>query len=266
MITKIEPHPCLDHLIDYYWVDKNNSGIFKILPDGSSSIIFTIGSPFSILVTGGTKKTFNTNALIGAQKKYFVLSKDIDTYLIGVKFKQGEAFHFLKKPMKQFTDKIINLNDVFNVDTNSLGEVLVKAENEDEIRKILNYFFFINVESLICESKVVDSVIEKVRVSKTALLIKDLCESENISNKHLISLFNKKVGISPKLLYRINKFLKVIEILQDNTVVNWSQIAYECHYYDQAHLINEFKKFSSLSPNEYLENENAVGLRIKLTS
>jgi len=211
-----------------------------------------------------TNKTINNDILIGVQKKYFVISKDVDNYLIGVKFKQGEAYHFFKKPMLQFTNKFINLKDVFNTDTDALGEVLVRAENEDEIRKILNYFFFINVESLICESKVVDSVIQKVNVSSTALLIKDLCESENISNKHLISLFNKKVGLSPKLLYRINKFLKVIEILQTRTVVSWSQIAYECHYYDQAHLINEFKKFSGLSPNEYLENENAVGLRVKL--
>ena len=264
MITKIEPHPCLDHLIEYYWVDKNNSGSFIIFPDGSSSIIFSIGSSFSVLVDDGSKKTINNDILIGVQKKYFVLNKDINSYLIGVKFKQGEAYHFFKKPMLQFTNKFINLNDVFTVETSALGEVLVKAENEDEIRKILNYFFFINVESLISESKVVDSVIQKVKVSSAALLIKDLCESENISNKHLISLFNKKVGLSPKLFYRINKFLKVIEILQNETVINWSQIAYECHYYDQAHLINEFKKFSSLSPNEYLENENAVGLRVKL--
>jgi len=266
MITKIEPHPCLDYLIDYYWVDKNDSGSFIILPDGSSSIIFSIGSPFNVLIDETTEKTINHDVLIGVQKKYFVLSKGVDTYLIGVKFKQGEAFHFFKKPMLQFSNKIINLNDVFSVDTNSLEEVLVKAKNDDEIRKILNYFFFVNVESLICESKVVHSVIQKVKVSGTALLIKDLCVSENISNKHLISLFNKKVGISPKLLYRINKFLKVIEILQVSNRVNWSQIAQDCHYYDQAHLINEFKKFSSLSPNEYFENKNAIGLRIKIES
>ena len=265
MITKIEPHPCLDYLIDYYWVDKNNEGNFKILPDGSSNIILTIGSEVSFLTAKESKINIEGDVLIGVQKKYYILSKDANAYLIGVKFKQGEAYHFFKKPMLQFTDKIVKLVDIFNADTNSLKEVLIKAQNEDEIRKILNYFFFINVESLICDSKIVDSVIQKVNVSKKALLIKDLCESENISNKHLISLFNKKVGISPKLLYRINKFKKVIEILEDNTNVNWSQIAYEYHYYDQAHLINEFKKFSGVSPNEYLENKNAVGLHIKLS-
>jgi len=80
----------------------------------------------------------------------------------------------------------------------------------------------------------------------------------------LISLFNKKVGLSPKLLYRINKFKKVIDLLQGNKKVNWTEVAYECNYYDQAHLINEFKRFSGLSPTEYLENENAIDLRVKL--
>jgi len=264
MITKIHPHPCLDHLIDYYWIEKKGSYKTKVLPDGSLSIIFNIGGEIGITDTDGNENMYSADLIIGTQKKYFILEMKEDANVVGVKFKQGEAYHFLKKPMLQFTDKIVKLNDIFNTDTNSLCEVLVKAQNEDEIRKILNYFFFINVESLICDSKIVDSVIQKVNVSKSALLIKDLCESENISNKHLISLFNKKVDISPKLLYRINKFKKVIELLQDNTNINWSQIAYECHYYDQAHLINEFKNFSGVSPNEYLKNKKANGLYIEV--
>ena len=71
--------------------------------------------------------------------------------------------------------------------------------------------------------------------------------------------------MSPKVLHRINKFIKVIDLLQKQALINWPQIANECQYYDQAHLINDFKTFSGLSPKKYYENENATGLRVRLT-
>ncbi len=52
--------------------------------------------------------------------------------------------------------------------------------------------------------------------------------------------------------------------MQKQSCVNWPEIAYECQYYDQAHLINEFKSFSGLSPKKYFENENAKGLRVEV--
>ncbi|MFK5856626.1 MAG: helix-turn-helix domain-containing protein [Bacteroidota bacterium] len=265
MITKIHPHPCLDHLIEYYWIEKNGSSSVRVLPDGSTSIIFNIGGEIRITDSNGNKKTYTDNLIIGAQKKYIVLQTIKQTNIIGIKFKQGEAFHFFNIPMAQFTDGIANLSDVLTDENNTLGKGLINASTEDEVARILDYYFFINVEAQTSASVVVKSVINKVQASESPVLIKDICETENISNKHLISLFNKKVGLSPKLLYRINKFTKVIELLQVKTNVNWPQIAYECNYYDQAHLINEFKNFSGLLPSEYYKNKNAIGLRVLLS-
>jgi AraC-like DNA-binding protein len=33
---------------------------------------------------------------------------------------------------------------------------------------------------------------------------------------------------------------------------DWSRIAAECGYYDQPHLVHEFRRLSGLTPNEYL--------------
>lgn len=264
MITKIHTHPCLDHFIDYYWVEEKKRSKVKILPDGSTSIIIVIDGELGILDYKGNKKKYTNTIILGATKKIIIVNKSKNTNLVGVKFKQGEAYHFFKKPMRQFTDKIIRLSNVFTNETDSLKDALLNAANNDEIRKILNNYFFRNVEAIIGETKIVTSIIRKVNISTKPLLIKDLCKSEKITNKHLISLFKKRVGLSPKLLYRINKFKKVIYAINDSKNVNWSQIAYECHYYDQAHMINEFKKFSGLSPENYLENNNAKGFRIKV--
>ncbi len=263
MITKISPHPCLEKTIDYYWIEKSGSSNVKILPDGTTSIIFNIGSPITFADSVGDSKKLSDNLIIGTHKKYYVIKEKTDTHIVGIKFKQGGAYNFFKLPMMQFSNKIVNLTDILNGETEQLRGKLMGAGDDEAIRKILDYYFLIKVDLLEGAYNVVDSAINEVKAEGAPVSIKNFCESENISNKHLISLFNKKVGLSPKLVHRINKFIKVIELLQKKRNVNWPEIAYECQYYDQAHLINEFKSFSGLSPKKYFENENASGLRVE---
>jgi AraC-like DNA-binding protein len=263
MITKITPHPCLEKTVDHYWVERSGSSNVKILPDGTTSIIFNIGSPITFEDAVGGAKKLSDNLIIGTHKKYYVIKENNDTHIVGIKFKQGGAYNFFKLPMMQFSNKIVNLTDVLNGETEKLRGKLVAANDDEAIRKILDYYFLIKVDRLEEAYSVVDSAIKEVNVDGAPLSIKDFCETANISNKHLISLFNKKVGLSPKLVHRINKFKKVIELLQRKRSVNWPEVAYECQNYDQAHLINEFKSFSGLSPKKYFENENATGLRVE---
>ena len=262
MITKIDPHPCLNKTIEYYWIEKNGVSSVKILPDGTTSVIFNIGSPINISDNQGDYAELSNNLIVGAHKKYYLIKESTETHLIGIKFKQGGAYHFLKLPMMEFSDKIINLHDVLNGESERLREMLVEAKSEEQIRILLNQYFLKKVDIKSKSSDIVDYAIANVKVNGSPTSIKDLCESANISNKHLITLFNQKVGFPPKLIHRLNKFIKVIELIQQKNQVNWPEIAFECNYYDQSHLINDFKGFSGLSPKNYYENENAHGLRV----
>jgi len=262
MIEKISPHPSIGRIVDYYWIEKDTSGKVKILPDGTLSLLFNLGKPITIIDTNGEHKKLDSNLVIGAHKKFYSLLKDRKSHLIGVKFKQGGAYHFFKFPVVQFSNKIVNLNDILNGESEQLRDILNEAGNATEISKVLDRYFLMKVDLLNGAFDIVDFAINKVKANGSPALIKNLCEAANISNKHLISLFNEKVGLSPKLIHRINKFIKVIELIKEQSQVNWSEIAYQCHYYDQAHLINDFKSFAGTSPKKYHENDLAFGLRI----
>jgi AraC-like DNA-binding protein len=41
-------------------------------------------------------------------------------------------------------------------------------------------------------------------------------------------------------------------VLQFNPHIDLTQLAFECGFYDQSHLIKEFKTFSGYTPAEYL--------------
>ncbi len=262
MITKITPHVCLSNFIEYYWIERDEANSVKILPDGTTSILFNLGEPLDIANNGSTNKNISYDLIIGAHKNHYTIHQNADSHIIGIKFKQGGAFHFFNTPMKEFSHQIINLHDVLNGESEKLRYKLLEAKNQEDIQRTLDHYMIIKTGFTNKSSMLVDSVINKVKVSDLPNKIEDLSNTAKISHKHLITLFNQIVGLSPKLVHRLNKFTKVVDTIQDRNQVNWPQIAYECHYYDQAHLINDFKSFSGISPKKYFDNEKAVGLRV----
>lgn len=264
MITKLIPHPCLNKTIDYYWIEKEKTSNVKILPDGSTSILMNMGGPISITNENTEYLNLNNDLIVGTHKKYYIIHRNPETHLIGIKFKQGGLYHFFNHPVAQFSDRVVNLSDVMKVEAEQLRFVLSRASETDEIRIKLNQFFLKRVVTQSKCSDIVEFAVNNLRVNESTSTVRNLCETSQISNKHMISLFNQKVGLSPKIIHRINKFTKVIELLQVKKPKTWPEIAFECQYYDQAHLINEFKGFSGMSPKIYLDNEHANGLRISI--
>jgi AraC-like DNA-binding protein len=59
------------------------------------------------------------------------------------------------------------------------------------------------------------------------------------------------VGLSPKSLARVHRFRGALALLDKaNGEVPWTELADACGFYDQSHLINEFRRFTGFSPVE----------------
>ena len=73
------------------------------------------------------------------------------------------------------------------------------------------------------------------------------------SRKHLIARFRDQVGLPPKLLARILRFQRVLRRIDAApTLPRWADVAADCGYFDQAHLIREFREFSGSTPSDFL--------------
>ena len=94
--------------------------------------------------------------------------------------------------------------------------------------------------------------VHQLQFSPQFLAIRDLAEQIGITQKHLITQFEKVVGLRPKSFARVAKFNRVLKTIEETKQVEWTSIAYECGYYDQAHFIKEFHTFSGLNPSTYL--------------
>jgi AraC-like DNA-binding protein len=74
-----------------------------------------------------------------------------------------------------------------------------------------------------------------------------------LSARRFIELFRREVGVSPKTFCRIVRFQGALQRIAVASSPNFVRLALDCGYYDQAHLIHDFKDFTGLTPTAFLE-------------
>jgi AraC-like DNA-binding protein len=73
-----------------------------------------------------------------------------------------------------------------------------------------------------------------------------------VSERHLRRVFRESIGMSPKEFARLARFRRAIRAAREDSRPNWATIAAETGYYDQSHLIEEFRSIAGVAPRAFL--------------
>lgn len=78
-----------------------------------------------------------------------------------------------------------------------------------------------------------------------------------VSERHLRRVFREAVGMSPKEFTRLARFRHALRIAREDSL-SWAAIAAATGYYDQAHLIEEFRAIAGVTPRALLSELGAA--------
>jgi AraC-like DNA-binding protein len=73
-----------------------------------------------------------------------------------------------------------------------------------------------------------------------------------VSERHLRRVFRETVGVSPKAFARLTRFHRALYAARQDARAGWASIAAAAGYYDQAHLIAEFRAIAGVTPRALL--------------
>lgn len=74
-----------------------------------------------------------------------------------------------------------------------------------------------------------------------------------IGERRLQQLFQAQVGMSPRRYGRLARLHRCLRRLRGETAPDWAALALDCGFYDQSHLVNEFRALCGVTPVDYLE-------------
>lgn len=157
----------------------------------------------------------------------------------------------LNHSMKDIIEQEVPLTEIISVD----DTVIEKIANEKDFYGRIRLFKEMIGSTLFTydsSSNLVRYALNKIYSSKGNVNINQLAVETGYSTRYLRKQFEECVGISPKLFSQIVRFQHSLYMLiKRNNYTIWD-VVNENGYYDQAHLINEFKKFGYLTPGKVL--------------
>jgi len=171
--------------------------------------------------------------------------------LLGVAFTARGAFPWLGERMDGLSDRIIALADAIGDGALSLRERLLNTASLPERFRIVERWLLARLKPRTIVHPAMRWAVDQIASSGGRVGIEELAVKTGFTRKHLGNLFKQQVGLSPKSLARVHRFRGALALLDGaNGQVPWTALADQCGYYDQSHLINEFRRFTGFSPLE----------------
>ncbi len=95
------------------------------------------------------------------------------------------------------------------------------------------------------------------RRAKGAISAGVLARALGVSERHLYRCFQDEVGTSPKDISRRLRFLAAVTLADSAPVPDWAGIAAEAGFFDQSHMIRDFKAMCALTPRAVFSERRA---------
>ncbi|WP_057938613.1 helix-turn-helix domain-containing protein [Algoriphagus resistens] len=241
--NQISPHSDLADYIDTFWtVEGLGQQLEKqsILPDGCVDLIFNLGEDCKTTngrLTMQSGKTYLVGTMTAFQESFL----DSTTKLTGVRFKPAAFSSFYKfTPLSEITDKTIEFDQVLSPEIHKVAQHSVSYLNA----------YFLN--GLTNARHNLFNVVNDIQTANGQISIDTLAKRNYTTGRQLERSFKKHIGISPKEFANIVRFRVALSKIKHNKQrKSLLDIAFDCGYYDHAHLTNEIKRYTGLAPSRF---------------
>ncbi len=259
MIHKLHfPQPPLSQFVENMWLVEGFATDYtreKILPDGAIELIIDLDTQPKSIFADEASESFRTVKkawISGERTRYIVIGAESNQSMVGIRFRPGGAYPFFGFPISELSESVTELDLIWGSLVDEIRDQLLGIKNPDERLLRLESFLLCQARRSLEANRLITFAVHQLQHSPQFLAIRDLASTIGITQKHLISQFEKVVGLRPKSFARVCKFQKVINLIEQEKQIEWVAIASDCGYYDQAHFIHEFQTFSGLNPSTYL--------------
>jgi AraC-like DNA-binding protein len=237
------PGPRLARWVHCFWVlEGTGPALDAILPDGRMEMVLHFGEPFR-----GQPRSF----LVGQQRRPVEVEPIGRVGVMGVRFRPGGACAFLGFPQHEATDRMIPLDAIWGVA--ELEEQVAEARSDSDRVASVEGFLLGRLRERWTAPAALEAAVARIFASRGSLTVEELAAGRP---RQLGESFRQIVGISPKLLSRLVRFQEVLRRMAGR---RWVWTALECGYYDQAHLIRDFREFAGQSPGVYAAGRHPLG-------
>jgi AraC-like DNA-binding protein len=244
------PHPLLAAHVACVWAARAPAAAHthRVLPDNCVDILWQDGGQQGFAVG-----MMSSSILVASARPVLTLA---------VRFKPGMAGVFLAAPLQALTDQRADIDLLWGrSDADRLADALWADAAPERARLALIERELLrrlraghaNAARPAGSLALVRQALSALESSGGDVRVEQLAAELGVSRQHLAVQFRQHVGLSPKLFARICRFRLATAALKTAPAgsPDWAQLALECGYFDQSHLIHDFQALAATTPERF---------------
>ena len=252
------PAPPLDAFLAFLWFAESEPRPFaleRVLPSGTAQLIVNLKEDRTRVYHpesgNGSMTACCGTVLSGISTRYCVIDTAEQECVAGVSFHPGGTAPFFRVPAHEMRDRGVPLEFLWGRrGAADLREQLLAArtpaEKLDAMERAMALAW--NAGGL---DPAVAFALDAFHRRPHAASIAAVTGRIGLSPKRFIERFKAAVGVAPKHYCRIRRFQRALEGAERGRRVDWTRIAVDCGYFDQAHFIHDFRRFAGITPTGY---------------
>lgn len=206
---------------------------YPVMPDGTQAIFFSC-----------------QGTLIGGALSHMRELQILQTgEYFGIRFYPGALRHFFKLDLAEITDQFADSGYFPNREFKTLHEQIYQQTGFEDRARVCEQWLLRNYRPAPATS--FDQAMALVYQSMGNLRMQELSELVGWSGRHLSRVFRLNIGLDVKnfsQIIRMQNFCKRLYTASESLLIN----ALELGYFDQSHLIKEFKKRLMTTPGAFI--------------
>lgn len=251
-----KPSDALSPFVKQYWGLENSlpagaEHVQRIVPSGLMELTF-YHSPTPVLINHH-QQAFEQTVLSGHCTDPYDLVIKENLHMFSVSFKPLGACMFFNVPMKEFFGCIVPARLIWKEAIDRLEDTLAQTGDFRQKVRLVEEF-------LVRRLALKENLYTRQRLQQSISLINrgggiadvdTLASSACWSRKQYERNFQDIIGTSPKQFMRIVRFQHALHYKSQHPLATLTELAYENGFFDQSHMINEFKDLAGVTPGQY---------------
>lgn len=237
-----------------------------LIPNGRPMLVLGFANPSVRIDSLTGNRLPNSNMLFGLATQPFVIEQFGASRYIGVQFRPYGLAAFVRG------DKLVN--QALALDE-WLGKAGAEALNSALMAREFGRARVEALDAYLCsvaadvdgpELHLLSSTITRIEQADGQVSVEDLAKQAPMHYTTLYRLFKHYVGIRPKLYAEIVRYYTLVDgLLRDRPPGSDTLMALLGGYYDQAHALKEFRRFTGVTPTVFRTTLNNIAKLMQQT-
>lgn len=258
------PLPELRKYVLKYWLLKGNLDEISgqatqvLYPSLNSGFLFQLGSPVETVTKDGILLPRPRSFAEGHFCKPVKLLFKGSFAIAGITFRTGQMHYFLRDSESLVQNQFVDLKDLSGRLAQDIEEQIANTIELSKLAKFFDHFLLRLLPSKVSDDLSLRTAFDTIVANSGNVRVTTLAEVAQMSRRKLERQFRQTFGLSPGYICKVSRFQSVLMNQACNTRDKLTEVAYDCGYYDQSHMIREFKHFTDNTPTQFLAKPHLI--------